>query len=233
MSRIQLRRGTAAAWTAANPVLAAGELGVTTDAPLIIKLGNGSTAWNLLPTVSDPTLLAQAQAAVVDAVAAADRAEAAGGTGGGGTGGGGGVSNVNGDPGPSVLLTMDDIPETSLGKRLTAAERTKLAGIATGATVNQPDAFLRDRVNHTGAQPISTVTGLQAALDSKTSAASGGGAVYVWRYRNGAWPALPTAKPTGVEAIDAIGPTQPPAPPAWVGNGPTQVPAGYEWRPLT
>jgi len=45
--QIQLRRDTAANWTAANPVLAAGEMGVETDT-LKLKLGDGSTAWNSL-----------------------------------------------------------------------------------------------------------------------------------------------------------------------------------------
>ena len=48
-----------------------------------------------------------------------------------------------------------------------SAEKTKLAGIATGATANAADADLRDRVTHTGSQAIATVTGLQSALDAK------------------------------------------------------------------
>lgn len=46
-SRIQLRRGTHAAWTAANPVLLAGEPGFETDTGLE-KRGDGSTAWTSL-----------------------------------------------------------------------------------------------------------------------------------------------------------------------------------------
>jgi len=45
--QIQLRHDTAANWTAANPVLALGEMGVETDTSRV-KLGNGSTAWNTL-----------------------------------------------------------------------------------------------------------------------------------------------------------------------------------------
>lgn len=45
---IQLKRGTAAAWTAANPVLADGELGRETDTGLY-KFGDGVTAWNARP----------------------------------------------------------------------------------------------------------------------------------------------------------------------------------------
>lgn len=39
--------------------------------------------------------------------------------------------------------------------------------ISTTATANATDAALRDRATHTGSQPISTVAGLQAALDGK------------------------------------------------------------------
>lgn len=45
--RLLIRRDTAANWTAANPTLAAGELGGETDTGKT-KLGNGSTAWNSL-----------------------------------------------------------------------------------------------------------------------------------------------------------------------------------------
>ena len=47
MARIQVRRGTASAWTTANPVLSAGEFGHETDTGKV-KLGNGSTAWTSL-----------------------------------------------------------------------------------------------------------------------------------------------------------------------------------------
>lgn len=45
--KIQLRRGTAAEWTSANPVLMQGEMGVESDT-LKVKLGNGTTAWTSL-----------------------------------------------------------------------------------------------------------------------------------------------------------------------------------------
>jgi hypothetical protein len=50
---IKLRRDTAAAWTAANPVLAMAEPGLETDTNSI-KYGNGVTAWNSLPYASVP-----------------------------------------------------------------------------------------------------------------------------------------------------------------------------------
>ena len=45
--RILIRRDTAANWTAANPTLAAGELGGETNTGKL-KLGDGVTAWNSL-----------------------------------------------------------------------------------------------------------------------------------------------------------------------------------------
>ena len=45
--QIQFRRGTTAEWTAANPVLAVGELGLDTTLGYF-KVGDGATAWNSL-----------------------------------------------------------------------------------------------------------------------------------------------------------------------------------------
>ena len=45
--RLQLRRGTSSEWTAANPQLAAGEIGIETDTNTF-KFGDGSTLWNSL-----------------------------------------------------------------------------------------------------------------------------------------------------------------------------------------
>ena len=46
-SIIQLRRGTAAAWTLANPILAGGEIGYETDTNKA-KIGNGIDNWTTL-----------------------------------------------------------------------------------------------------------------------------------------------------------------------------------------
>lgn len=55
-----------------------------------------------------------------------------------------------------------------------SAMKTKLDGIAAGATANATDAQLRDRSTHTGTQAISTVTGLQTALDNKINTSERG-----------------------------------------------------------
>jgi hypothetical protein len=49
--QIQWRRDTAANWTAVNPILAEGEMGLETDTGKV-KLGNGGHAWNALPYFS-------------------------------------------------------------------------------------------------------------------------------------------------------------------------------------
>lgn len=52
--QIQVRRGTAADWTAANPTLLEGEPGLETDTGLL-KYGDGVTAWNELPYFMEAT----------------------------------------------------------------------------------------------------------------------------------------------------------------------------------
>ncbi|MGL4396604.1 MAG: hypothetical protein ACRCS9_08710 [Hyphomicrobium sp.] len=89
--------------------------------------------------------------------------------------GGGGATNlaytasatngvVTSDTGADATLPLVDGTNAGL---MAPAQHTKLAGIAAGATANSADATLLARANHTGAQAISTVTGLQAALDAK------------------------------------------------------------------
>lgn len=48
--QIQLRRGSAAQWTATNPILAAGEIGVELDTGKM-KTGDGATAWTGRPYI--------------------------------------------------------------------------------------------------------------------------------------------------------------------------------------
>jgi hypothetical protein len=65
---------------------------------------------------------------------------------------------------------LSDKVDKVAGKQLstedyTTAEKSKLSGIASGATANDTDANLKNRANHTGSQAISTITGLQDELD--------------------------------------------------------------------
>lgn len=66
----------------------------------------------------------------------------------------------------AVKLRYEANPDTNA---FSDSEKTKLAGIADGATANATDAQLRDRATHTGTQDIASVAGLQAALDGKAA----------------------------------------------------------------
>lgn len=65
---------------------------------------------------------------------------------------------------------LNAVTDTATRVAMTPAERAKLSGVATEATANATDAQLRARSSHTGTQAISTVTGLQPALDGKAPA---------------------------------------------------------------
>lgn len=82
------------------------------------------------------------------------------------------VNNLNSSVG-SLVNTVNVLGNSKVdkvaGKQLstedyTSQDKTKLQGIATGATKNSTDAELRLRTNHTGVQSMSTIEGLQEAL---------------------------------------------------------------------
>lgn len=63
---ILLRRGTAAEWTASNPVLLEGEVGVETDTKKL-KVGDGLTVWASLPYITlTPTAAASIYATIAN-----------------------------------------------------------------------------------------------------------------------------------------------------------------------
>jgi hypothetical protein len=103
----------------------------------------------------DPTNVQQALA-VFDAYA------------GGGGGGSGTVTGVTGVA-PISVTASSTSPEvsivaasTSVAGSMSASDKTKLNGIASGATANSSDAYLLDRTHHTGTQSVTTITGLAA-----------------------------------------------------------------------
>jgi hypothetical protein len=74
VTQIQIRRGTASQWTSTNPTLAAGELGLETDT-LLMKAGNGSTAWTSLSYINQyalPVLLQNQQTGTTYTLVLAD-----------------------------------------------------------------------------------------------------------------------------------------------------------------
>lgn len=62
-----------------------------------------------------------------------------------------------------------------------SAAKTKLDGIATGATANQTDAYLLSRANHTGTQAAATITGLATVATSGSASDLGTGTLPVAR----------------------------------------------------
>jgi hypothetical protein len=86
----------------------------------------------------------------------------------------------------------------------TTAQETKLAGIATGATANSSDATLLDRANHTGAQAIGTVTGLQTALDGKQATVLKGEVTVTPTTVGGVLEHAETVTATGVTASSVV-----------------------------
>jgi hypothetical protein len=63
--------------------------------------------------------------------------------------------------------SADSITDGTTNKAYTAAEKTKLAGVATGATANSADATLLARANHTGSQVASTISDFAEAVSDQ------------------------------------------------------------------
>lgn len=93
-------------------------------------------------------------------------------------GGGSGNTNLGATVSPTQIVVTSDtgtdatIPAadgTNAGLML-PAEKTKLAGISAGATVNASDASLRDRATHTGTQPTSTLSDFAESVDDRVAA---------------------------------------------------------------
>jgi hypothetical protein len=87
------------------------------------------------------------------------------------SGGGGGSGTVTGVTGvaPISVTASSTTPEvsitaatTSVAGSMSSSDKSKLDGIATGATANSSDAYLLDRTHHTGTQAATTITGLAA-----------------------------------------------------------------------
>lgn len=84
---------------------------------------------------------------------------------------------------PKVTGLQDSLSNTVkkiAGKGLSSndfstAEKSKLAGIESGATANSTDTQLRDRTTHTGVQGINTISALQDSLNNKVTKMTGKG----------------------------------------------------------
>lgn len=108
--QFQFRRGLASEWTAANTVLAAGELGLETDTSKF-KIGNGTLGWTSLPYSSGPT--GPAGVSVTGPTGAAGTAGATGATGAAGATGATGPAGTPGDTALNAKVIADSILGTN------------------------------------------------------------------------------------------------------------------------
>jgi len=74
------------------------------------------------------------------------------------------TGSVNGDTAYFSTLVFANLTQQTTA--FTSTLKTKLDGIASGATANATDAQLRDRSTHTGTQAAGTITGLAAVATS-------------------------------------------------------------------
>lgn len=72
--------------------------------------------------------------------------------------------------GPRSGDTLHAVATTSVAGFLSATDKSKLNGIASGATQNATDAFLLARANHTGTQLANTISDFSTAADARVSA---------------------------------------------------------------
>lgn len=97
------------------------------------------------------------------------------------TGGGGGNTNLSATYTSTTATVVSDSGNdatlngatTSLAGLMTAADKTKLNGVAASATANDTDANLKNRANHTGTQTAATISDFATAADARITAQKG------------------------------------------------------------
>jgi hypothetical protein len=95
-----------------------------------------------------------------------------------GPAGAGGVTSVTGtapisSSGGTTPAISISAATTSAAGSMSSADKTKLDGVATGATANSSDATLLARANHTGTQAVGTITGLGGAATLSVGTTTG------------------------------------------------------------
>lgn len=66
--------------------------------------------------------------------------------------------------------SADTLTDGSTNRLFSSAEKTKLGGVATGATANDTDANLKNRANHAGTQASSTISDFTEAVQDTVAA---------------------------------------------------------------
>lgn len=199
---IQIRRGTATAWSATNPVLLNSEMGRATDTG-VLKIGDGVTAWNALPAYvggvgpTGPTGPAGADSVVPGPT--------------GPTGPAGSDANVTNVNVNAAIATSPATTRTSLGLGTAALSATGdfataghthsavIAGGASGFMIGSDKTKL-DAISGTNTGDQTTISGLAGSatiLATGRTIGSTGDVVFTTASFNG------SANATGVAAIQA------------------------------
>lgn len=130
MTRIQIRRDTAANWTSANPTLAQGEIGYEVDTRKQ-KIGDGTTAWTALAYQPIGTLTSVA----------------------GKTGTNGAVTLVKGDVG---LASVDNVADAS--KPVSTAQAAAIASAQPGSITQNSNGTWPSRASVSANRTTAKVT---------------------------------------------------------------------------
>ena len=146
MAIIQIKRGTSAEWTTANPILALAELGLETDTNKM-KAGDGASAWSQLPYLA-----------------------------GDGGGSGGAVTSVNGKTGAVTLdkadIELDNVNNTSdAAKPISNATQVALNTKASADDVNALTGRVTTNENNIAA--LQADSGDYAALNTRVTTNEG------------------------------------------------------------
>nr|CAI3971186.1 hypothetical protein ORM20_00137 [Ochrobactrum phage ORM_20] len=76
------------------------------------------------------------------------------------------IEGLSNSLGTTDIAAQEALTKANANAAAIAPIKEKTDGIEAGATKNQTDSYLRNRANHTGSQPISSVTNLQTSLDA-------------------------------------------------------------------
>lgn len=172
LARIQMRRGTAASWAAANPVLAQGELAFETDTGRT-KVGDGATAYLSLPSYATYDQMVAALEDIEDATAAVVAASNA-------------AQNAAVNAEADAIGTAADRVQTGIDRAAAAASASSAAASEAAATgkageaATSATAATSARVAAEAARDsasTSAVTSTTKAAEASASAAAAGGAV--------------------------------------------------------
>lgn len=110
---------------------------------------------------------------------------------------------VTSDTGTDALIPS---ASTSLAGVMTPVMVTKLNGIAAGATVNDTDANLKNRANHTGSQVSSTISDFNEAVDDRVAGLLVAGTNITLSYNDAANTLTINSTASGGGTGDVVGP---------------------------